>query len=386
MSATYTQSFKQRIVDLYNNGTQAKKIYQKNNIPRSTLYYWLKQHKVITHAKTGKKCATARDIYELNRKIDVVKQENEILKNLECSIISPQKEKLVAISKLDGQYPIRAICRAAGVLHSTYYHYKLRSPEITHIQKEDEILKPVIKEIFELTKGRIGSKKIRILMKDRGYQASAKRIRRLLAEMNLVCRSRMKNFNRNFSKSSRTRKDHVKQQFNPPAPNMIWASDITYIRVDYKPYYLCVIVDLHSRKVVGYKIADNQDVTLVKDTLKLACDSRKPKESLIFHSDQGAQFTSYQFRKELIDRKIQPSYSRAGCPYDNAVVESFFRTFKEDEANHIYYKTPEDLQESVDEFIEFFNNIRPHNSLNGLTPKQKEESFYESYDAIKKAG
>jgi len=375
----YTYDYKQKLINLYNKGTQAKNIYRNHDVPKSTLYYWLDQYKVIKHSWSGKVCATAKDVYDLKRELSNVKQENEILKKLNCSLNSELKEKLIAISKLDGQYPVRAICRAAGIFHSTYYHYKLRRPTQTEIEKMDEILKPPIRDIFVMTKGRLGSKKIRILMINQGYSVSAKRIRRLLDEMNLVCRSRMKRAHYNYSKSSLPRVDHVKQQFNPPAPNMIWVSDITYIRVNYKAYYLCVVIDLHSRKVIGHRVEDNQDVELVRNTFLLAYNNRKPANDLIFHSDQGGQYTCYKFRKELLDRRIKPSYSRTGCPYDNAVAESFFRTFKEDEANHVYYKSLEDLIISVNEFIDFFNNVRPHNSLKNRTPNQVEENYLTSH-------
>jgi len=104
----------QELINLYNEGTQAKNIYRNYDIPKSTFYYWLDQYKVIKHSRSGKVCATAQDVYELKREQSNVKQENEILKKLDCALIATQKEKLAAIAKLDGQYPVRAICRAAN--------------------------------------------------------------------------------------------------------------------------------------------------------------------------------------------------------------------------------------------------------------------------------
>ena len=105
---------------------------------------------------------------------------------------------------------------------------------------------------------------------------------------------------------------------------------------------------------------------------------RSPNGGLILHSDQGNQYRSNSFRKLIRKKGFESSFSRAGCPYDNAVAESFFRMFKQEEANHIYYRTAEELEASVDEYIHFFNDERPHDRLGNLTPNEKEEEYYKS--------
>ena len=133
---------------------------------------------------------------------------------------------------------------------------------------------------------------------------------------------------------------------------------------------------MFSRKVIAYSIATNQETPLVMDTFKKACEKRNCPTDLLFHSDQGMQYASYEFRKFLRKKKIRQSFSNPGCPYDNAVVESFFRTLKAEEVSRHFYATVDQLKDSIDEYIEFFNNRRPHQKLKYLTPNQVEEAYF----------
>ncbi len=339
------------------------------------MYYWLNKYKVIK--KTDREVLTANDIYLLKKSLRKIKTENQILKESDCTANSTRKEKLEAIAKLDGKYTIHALCRALNILRSTYYHYKLRSPEQTMIQKEDEIYKPIIKGIYNSTKGRLGAKKIRAIMINQGYRITSKRITRIMGEEGLVCISRKKKPQHNHSPTRVLRKNRLKREFVTDRPNKVWVSDITSFNLNYQPHYLCAVIDLFSRKVISYNVSDNQEKELVMQTFKDAYDVRKPNDSLMFHSDQGLQYTSYAFRKQLRDKGVVQSFSNPGCPHDNAVAESFFRTFKSDEVYQHYYKTYKEMEASIAEFIQFFNEVRPHQSFNYLTPVQVEENYFQ---------
>ena len=125
-------------------------------------------------------------------------------------------------------------------------------------------------------------------------------------------------------------------------------------------------------------MAPKQETLFVLQAMESAYKERSPERELIFHSDQGGQYTSAWFRREAKCRNMKSSFSRAGCPFDNAVVESFFGSFKREEINHHYFRTADDLYAAVDEYVEFYNSFRPHKSLRMLTPNQKEEIYYNS--------
>lgn len=370
MQQIYNESFKIQLVNSYESGTKVRSLCNNYNIPQSTMYHWIKQYRKID--LNDSKQTTARELYLLNKKIKSIEIENSILKECGCTANSPLKIKLKTISHLDGKYSIHALCRALGILRSTYYHYKFRSPEETIIDKEDAILKSAIKSIFQQTKGRLGAKKIRVLLAQEGIRTSDRRVSRLINDMGLVCVHKKKYKHYNFVHSMKYRKNVLDRKYTQTKPNKVWVSDITYVYVNYIPYYVCTVIDLFSRKVVAYTICNEQKAELVKNTFKKTGKIRKPEQGLIFHSDQGCQYSSYEFTDYLKNRGIKQSFSNPGCPYDNAVAESFFKSLKAEEVYQNYYKTYEDLELSIAEYVDFFNNIRPHQRLKYLTPNQFE--------------
>ena len=171
--------------------------------------------------------------------------------------------------------------------------------------------------------------------------------------------------------------NHLNQEFNQKAPDMAWASDFTYIKVAGKWYYLCIVMDLFSRKVIAWNISSKPDVDLVMDAFKKAYDKRNRPVGLMFHSDRGTQYTAFSFRKLLDSLNVLQSFSKKGYPYDNACCECFFKYLKKEETNRRIYHSLNELQMSVFEYIEgFYNSRRPHGSLEMLTPNEKEELFW----------
>lgn len=265
-----------------------------------------------------------------------------------------------------------------GGLRSTYYHYALRRPEQTMIEKEDEIFRPIIQQIFEETQGRIGAKKIRAIMMLQGHTISPERISRLMKGMGLICSSNVKGTRYNFAPKGVYRHNRLKQNFRQEHPNKVWVSDITMLYVNYERYYLCVIIDLFSRKVIAYHTDNNQETLIVEKAFQDAYRSRNAPSGLLFHSDQGSQYTAYSFRKLLRSLKVTQSFSAPGCPYDNAVAEAFFRTIKAEEITRQQYKSGQELRDSVAEYIDFFNNRRPHQKFSYRTPSQVESDYYQT--------
>ena len=152
-------------------------------------------------------------------------------------------------------------------------------------------------------------------------------------------------------------------------------SDITYARVNDEFYAICVIIDLFSRKVLAYGIAPEVKTTLVKSTFLKAFESRNQPVGLTFHSDQGTQYTAFEFRKLLRELGVRQSLSNPGTPHDNAVAEAFFSILKREELSHNWFNTPDDLENTLQEYIDFFNRKRSHRKLKLQTPDQFEENY-----------
>ncbi len=171
--------------------------------------------------------------------------------------------------------------------------------------------------------------------------------------------------------------NHLKQRFNPSAPNQVWVSDITYIRGGDRFCFLCIVIDLFARKVVAYRVSSKMNVQLTIDTFQTAWSTRGEPSALLFHSDRGSQYTAKDFRRLLDGCGVIQSFSAKGHPYDNAVAESFFKFLKLEETNCKTYTALNELQLSLFTYIHFYNTQRPHGSNAYLTPDEKEMAFGE---------
>lgn len=201
-----------------------------------------------------------------------------------------------------------------------------------------------------------------------------------MKSMNLPKMSTVKPiFKTSESRSFAPDKNILNQNFNVPKPNLVWVSDITYVKVNGSFRYICVIIDLFSRKVIAYSIGSKIDKQLVIKTFYSAFDKRNKPSNLIFHSDRGSQYTSKDFRKILDSLNVVQSFSKKGYPYDNAVAESFFKFLKHEELNRRTFLTTKELELSLFEYIEgFYNKKRPHSANDMLSPSKKEELFFSS--------
>ena len=179
------------------------------------------------------------------------------------------------------------------------------------------------------------------------------------------------------------KKDRLRMNFSTDAPNQVWVSDVTCYKLNNKAHYVCAIVDIYSRKVVGYKISQRQSTQLITATFKMAYKIQRPEKGLIFHSDRGAQYTSNSFQKLLKTLGIEQSFSPSGKPCHNAVMEAFFSTLKKEELYRRNYHSVEEFKACVEKYIEFYNMKRPHSTLEYKTPNAYESKFFDKCKAMK---
>ena len=157
--------------------------------------------------------------------------------------------------------------------------------------------------------------------------------------------------------------NHLQQEFDQKCPNIVWASDFTYIKVTDRWYYLCIVMDLFSRKFISFNISSKPDFDLVMAAFKKAYERRNRPQGLMFQSDRGSQYTAFSFRQLLDSLNVVQSFSKKGYPFDNACCECFFKYLKKEETNRRTYHSLQELQLCVFEYIEgFYNSKRPHGS------------------------
>lgn len=269
-------------------------------------------------------------------------------------------------------FPIKKMAPVLKISRSRYYKW-LKNP-VSSRSVDDDMYKILIEQIFDNMKKRYGSPRIHSELRSMGYRLSKKRVARLMKEKGLEARPK-----RHFKTTTNSHHDNavapnlLMQDFTSSGPNKVWASDITYIRTQEGWLYLCVIIDLYSRKVVGWSFSKHIDTALVCASLRMALLQRSPMDGLIFHSDRGVQYTAKAFRKLTLRNNIQQSMSSKGNCYDNACVESFFAQLKLEEVYNTTYKARNDARVKIFEYIAtFYNRIRRHSALDYVSPDEYE--------------
>lgn len=365
---------KQLLVSRYHAGESVAGICADARIARSTFYTWIKPYTAI---KTDSGYVVSQqEFIKMKQRIQKLEQKIEILQKVGCTASAPLQEKLQELSKLYGQYSVHALCEALCVSRGTFYNHIFRRKEVTAYDKRRAEMKEHIKAVFDESQQRFGSNKIAAVLSAQGIPTSPKYVQDLMQEMGL--RSITQYSKRDYQKEKRLAKKQnvLQRQFKADEPNRVWVSDVTCFKINDKYLYICAILDLFSRRVIAYRVSPKNSTYLITSTFRQAYQNRNTPQSLMFHSDQGAQYTSMTFRKLLRMNKVVQSFSAPGQPHDNAVMESFFSFMKREEIYRTHYKSEQQFAKSVDNYIEFYNTQRPHSTLNYKTPDQF-EALYE---------
>jgi len=273
-------------------------------------------------------------------------------------------------------FPIAAMCRVLHVSKSGFYSSLDRKPSLRAVRHEQ--IQQTVVRLHAASNGIYGSVKIARQMQGDSQLESACRntVAQAMREMGLSSRVK-KAFRPTTTKSDPTKRpaaNILNRDFTADAPNRKWVTDITYLPTDTGWVYLATVVDLYSRKVVGWSIGDSLATGLVSDALRQAIETRRPEsKQLLHHSDRGSQYTSDAYQKTLDTLGIECSMSRTGNCYDNAVAERFFWSLKHEWTKHESYANLEQARLSVFKYIEtFYNPVRLHQTLGYKSPEQYE--------------
>ncbi|HEK4517270.1 IS3 family transposase [Streptococcus iniae] len=371
----YDEEFKQSLVNLYQTGKTQSELCKDYGVSASALAKWIKQYSQVRLEDNS--VLTAKQIQELQKRNAQLEEENLNLKKSKCHIHAKLKVRLLAVYRLRFEHATTTLCRVLRVNRSTYYKFLNHKPSKREL--DNQIFRKQILEIYTKANKRLGVKSIKvILQRDYDTKISEGRIYRLMMNMALPKMATVKPKRALKKAQKNSPQNLLKQKFNPDKPNQVWSTDFTYISIGYKKYvYLCAILDLYSRKCIAWKLSHRMDAKLACHTLELALNKRKIEGTLLFHSDQGAQFKAKEFRKIIDDNTIMHSFSKPGYPYDNAVTEAFFKYLKHRQINRKNYQNIKQVQLDCFEYIEnFYNNYNPHTANLGLTPNQKEENYF----------
>jgi len=272
-------------------------------------------------------------------------------------------------------FPIKIMSRLFSVSRSGYYTWLKRKP--SRRTQEDERLKVAIKAAHKRTRESYSARRLQPELAADGFVAGRDRIARLRRELGIRCRQKRKfkattNSNHNLPVAENI----LEQTFTPSAPNEVWVTDITYVHTDEGWLYLAGVKDVFTCELVGYAMAERMTQELVAKALFRAVQQKRPAPGLIHHSDRGSQYCSYNYQQILEQFGMRASMSRRGNCYDNAPMESFWGTLKNELVHHCRYATRAEAEASIREYIEiFYNRQRRHSRLGYLSPAVFAQNF-----------
>jgi len=268
---------------------------------------------------------------------------------------------------------LRSMLRALAVSKSGYFTWRHRGEPGR--AGEDRVLTVRIAAIHAASRQTYGSPRVFREIKESGTRISRKRVERLMREAGIrPPKSRGFVVTTNSDHDLPVAQDRLQQDFTASAPDRRWVTDITYIPTRAGWLYLAAIMDLFSRRIVGWSMRTNLDTGLVLDALDMAIKARRPSSGLIHHSDRGCQYASHAYRRALESHGMLPSMSRRACCYDNAAMESFFHTLKVELIHRRDFHSPEEAKAAVFDYIEaFYNRTRRHSSIGYLSPADYEQ-------------
>ena len=293
--------------------------------------------------------------------------------------------KYAFIERECDSYPLAALCAVLEVSDSGFFSWR-QSRGPTKWLSDRELLRH-IRLIHAETRAAYGSPRIHAELKDRGVPCSKARVERLMRENGIRARHKRRfKATTDSNHSLPVAPNLLQQDFTTERPDQVWTADITYVGTGEGWLYLAVVLDLYTRRIVGWSMRERMTRDLVLDALRMAWFRRKPTAGVIHHSDRGSQYCSHEFQAQLKAYGMTPSMSRKGNCWDNAPTESFFNSLKNERVHGAHYATRDEARAELFEYIEaFYNRVRRHSTLGSISPARYYEAWLEKQRAARQA-
>lgn len=269
------------------------------------------------------------------------------------------------------EWPLTVLCKTMKVNRSYYYDF-IKNKQ-NQVDESLKILKKRMRELFEQHKQNYGSRRLMKALRAEGFQIGRYRVRKLMKSLELFVKQKLRYKNTTDSKHDLQVCDNLlDRKFTPQTANQVWTTDITYIWTLQGWLYLAIVVDLFSRKIIGWSVQEHMRTSLCKEALMMAWWRRKRPLGVMHHSDRGSQYASLEYRHTLSDYGMTQSMSRKGNCWDNSPTERVFRTLKSEWLNRFSFKTKSEAKAAVWDYITYYNVDRIHSTLGYVSPAQFE--------------
>jgi putative transposase len=261
------------------------------------------------------------------------------------------------------KYSVSAMCGVLGIARSTYYY------EAKVRDEQEEELKDLIVDIFKKSRQNYGGRKIKVELKKLGWTVSRRRIGRIMKEQGLVSKYTVAQFKPSLSPCNESmRGNTLNRKFDQDQALKVIVSDLTYVKVGQRWHYICILIDLYNREIIGHSAGPHKDAALVQRAFASVPYNLHDLE--MFHTDRGSEFKNQLIDQALETFGIERSLSKKGTPYDNAVAEATFKTIKTEFVKGAYFTNQQELDLALFDYVHWFNRIRIHGSLHYLTPNE----------------
>jgi putative transposase len=320
------------------------------------------------------------EVAALRRRVRQLEDEVEITRRLaHFSEPGPERSRIWRfIERESAHFPLTALCRACGVSRSAYYAWAKKGEGPTEADLDEAHLANTIYDIWTKSRRRYGVPRVTAALLKKGTAVNEKRVARIMGELGIegICgRRKVKTTRRDPAQTPAA--DLVERDFSADQPDELWLSDVTYIATDEGWLYLCSILDVFSRRLLGWSLADHLRTELCLDALNAAAMARGRRDFIgtVLHSDHGCQYTSEDFKKRCTQLSIVQSMGSVGDSYDNAMMESAWSSLKRELVYETHFSTREEARRAVFEWITWYNGERLHSSIEYMSPMEFEESW-----------
>ncbi|EOS9985242.1 IS3 family transposase [Pseudomonas aeruginosa] len=342
----------------------------------SALRRWVKQLEAERQGVTPKSKALTSEqqkIQELEARINRLEREKAILKKGYRSLDVGRTRSYALIDQLSEQESVEVVCSAFDVARSCYYVHRLRR---RRVDARRVALRSQVNQLFSQSRGSAGSRSILGMLREEGVTIGRFRVRRLMRELGLVSKQPGSHAYKQATVERPDIPNRLNREFATEHPNQVWCGDITYVWAQGRWHYLAAVLDLHTRRVIGWAFSAKPDAELVIKALNMAYEQRGRPQQMLFHSDQGSQYASRLFRQRLWRYRMQQSMSRRGNCWDNSPMERLFRSLKSEWVPSTGYLTAQEAQRDISHYLMHrYNWIRPHQFNDGLPPAVAEEKL-----------
>ncbi|MFR6779103.1 IS3 family transposase [Pseudomonas aeruginosa] len=342
----------------------------------SALRRWVKQLEAERQGVTPKSKALTPEqqkIQELEARINRLEREKAIFKKGYRSLDVGRTRSYALIDQLSEQESVEVVCSAFDVARSCYYVHRLRR---RRVDARRVALRSQVNQLFSQSRGSAGSRSILGMLREEGVTIGRFRVRRLMRELGLVSKQPGSHAYKQAMVERPDIPNRLNREFATEHPNQVWCGDITYVWAQGRWHYLAAVLDLHTRRVIGWAFSAKPDAELVIKALDMAYEQRGRPQQVLFHSDQGSQYASRLFRQRLWRYRMQQSMSRRGNCWDNSPMERLFRSLKSEWVPSTGYLTAQEAQRDISHYLMHrYNWIRPHQFNDGLPPAVAEEKL-----------